>query len=162
MSWPGYTTRHGAPSDQPRFEQPEPAERPRYGEPSSDVDELIMRLVASQNGRQAVADALWARIPAYVEEFGYVESGASVIAVPQTKVLERITFILAVVPSGTTASLILGQRIVIPLVSGINNISPCSILLQPSDPRSLQLNGGATGTLALLLTGEQAPPFGKI
>jgi hypothetical protein len=160
MRWPGYFDR--APSDQPRISVPPTLESPPLPLPDDEVDELVARLVRTQNGRQAVADGLWARIPAYVEEFGYAESAGSLTVNAQTKQLERITFILASVPSGATANLILGQRITIPLVSGNNILAPFSVLLQPSDPRSLQLDGGATGTLALLLTGEQAPVFGQM
>lgn len=160
MRWPGYFDT--APRDQPRTDVPPTFDTPPPPGPSDELDELVMRLVRTQNGRQAVADGLWARIPAYVEEFGYAEVAGSLTVVPQTKQLERITCIIASVPSGATANLILGQRITIPLVSGNNILSPISILLQPSDPRSLQLLGGATGTLALLLTGEQAPVFGQM
>lgn len=159
MRWPGYER---APIDQPRIAVPPTLETPGPPMPDDAVDELVMRLVRTQNGRQAVADGLWARIPAYVEEYGYAEIAGSLTVVPQTKQLERITCIIASVPSGATAHLILGQRISIPLVSGNNILAPISILLQPSDPRSLQLDGGATGTLMLLLTGEQAPVFGQM
>jgi hypothetical protein len=159
MRWPGYDH---APSEQPRIAVPPTLESPPPAEPSEEVNELIARLVRTQNGRQAVADGLWARVPAYVEEYGYAEVAGSLTVVSQTKQLERITCIIATVPSGATAHLILGQRISIPLVSGVNILSPISILLQPSDPRSLQLDGGATGTLTLLLTGEQQAVYGQI
>ena len=122
-------------------------------------EELIQLLTASENGRQALIDGLWARIPAYVIEHSYQPSGLSVNPQPQSRNMFRCTGIIASVPSGSTGTLTLGN-IIIPVVSGMNNLTGLSILLNASDVRSLQIT--PAGTLALILMGEQMPLYGKL
>jgi hypothetical protein len=122
-------------------------------------EELLQLLTQTEHGRQSLIDGLWARIPAYVFEMAYQPSATSVTCSPQTRNMERITGILAVVPSGSTGTVILGQAI-IPVVSGLNNLTGIGFLLNASDVRNLTIT--QAGTLALYLFGEQLPLYGKI
>jgi hypothetical protein len=122
-------------------------------------EELIQLLTTIEHGRQALVDALQARTPVYVEEFGVLQnSGVRVVAAAQTRNLERISYVLAIIPAGQTGTLVLGN-VTIPLPAGVTQLMNCCLLLEPSEVRSLTSTSGAP---TLLLTGEQVPLYGKI
>ncbi len=126
------------------------------GEPRAQV---VRELTLLEHGRQALTDALWARLPAYVQEDNYAASATQLNVQPQSSMLVRITFIFCWVPSGATGTLTLG-RLQIPVDQGANQLQGCSILLSGSDPR--QLNVSQAGICAVLLTGEQVPEIGTL
>lgn len=129
------------------------------------TDQLILRLIEkmeqAEHGRQALTDALWARLPIYVMEYARDPSGTllSLDVQPQTRNPFRCTHIYAFVGAGQTGTLTLG-RFVFPLPADITTIPDLSILLMFIDRRNLTVTGGAVNT-AVLLSGEQVPTYGK-
>ena len=117
----------------------------------------LARAVADMAGLNA---RLMAAIPAWVDESG--ESNAtdtSLVVTPATRQLERITGILAIVPTGTTsASLHLGTRLTIPLQNTVTLLSPISKLLAHFEQRSLSYV--PAGAAFLWLWGEQTAESG--
>ncbi len=122
-------------------------------------EELLALLAGSENGRQALIDGLWARIPSYLYEHSYQPSGTQVIVAAQTRNLELITAILAIIPSGSTGTIQLGP-LTIPVVSGLFNPTGLTIMLSGSDVRSLTIS--PAGSLGLYLFGNQLPLYGKM
>ncbi len=103
---------------------------------------------------------LMAAIPAWVDESGTSNAtDTSVTVTPATRQLERITGLLAIVPVGTTsASLKLGNRLVIPLQNTVTLLSPISKLLARHEVRSITY--APAGIAFLWLWGEQTAETG--
>lgn len=127
--------------------------------------EVITRLADTPGAlRQAVIDAMWARIPSTVAEGICITAtnGQVVNINRQTDELERIESVTAICPAGgATLSLGNDQRwSAIPLVQGVNQLGPAlHIVLSPSDVRSVK--AGGAGALFVLLSGEQMPTTGN-
>ena len=103
---------------------------------------------------------LMAAIPAWVDESGTSNAtDTSVTVTPATRQLERITGLLAIVPVGTTsASLKLGNRLVIPLQNTVTLLSPISKLLAHHESRVITY--APAGIAFLWLWGEQTAEAG--
>jgi hypothetical protein len=117
----------------------------------------LARAVADMAGLNA---RLMAAIPAWVDESAISNAtDTSVIVTPATRQLERITGLLAIVPTGTTsASLKLGNRLVIPLQNTVTLLSPISKLLAHHEPRVITY--APAGIAFLWLWGEQTAEAG--
>ncbi len=108
-------------------------------------------------GRQAMVDALWARIPVEITEHRYVATAKTVATAPVTTQLVKVTSVVATLPTGATGTLQLGD-LVIPLGQGVTNLIGLRVFLHQSDTRLLQST--KAGPVSLTLSGEVAPTIG--
>jgi hypothetical protein len=112
--------------------------------------------------RQTLADQLWQSIAADNYESGYNASQAANTALTvnaKTSNIFRVQAFVAVIPSGATGILQLAD-VVIPISQGLTTATGLRLQIAQTDLRAVTAT--VTGPVALLITGEQLPPFGDL
>lgn len=110
--------------------------------------------------RQTLDDQLWQSIAADNYESSYAPAQpakAPLVVNPKTSNLFRVEAFVVVIPSGATGILQLADT-VIPISQGLSQANGLRLQLAQTDLRSV--TSDTEGPVALLLTGEQLPPYG--
>lgn len=127
------------------------------------LQELLAALQDLGNGtRQAVADALWAKLPTVYWESAYNPAATQVFPTPRQENLVTVTTIVASVPSGATGLVQLSD-VVIPVPQGLSVIpfgEGGGIQLSRADTRSLTAT--LSGPVALVLAGYVTSQWSQI
>lgn len=110
-----------------------------------------------ETGRQALVDALWARIPVEITEHRYLATAASVATDPVTTQLIKVTAVVVTLPAAATGLLQLGD-VTIPVGEGVTNLIGLRVFLHQSDIRLAQST--KAGPISLTIAAEIAPTIG--
>lgn len=120
------------------------------------LEHAVQMLTLASGSQTKMMRQLVREFNAYVDEYQYLPTSASLVLQPQSRNLERITCLIAIV-SSTGGQLTLGTR-VIPLPIGVTVWSNVSFLLKYEDPRIIAQS--TSGVLALELMGIEIPEKG--
>lgn len=130
-----------------------------------DLDDLIAQRIAkaldSTQGRARLAAELWARLPAYIEEYGSstgTPASTQLIVTPKTSQPYLVEAVVVSVPA--SGNLQLGDRTIYLNQAGLFVMAPVQILLTGGDVRTLTV--ASSGAMSLLLTGHQLPQWGTL
>lgn len=125
-------------------------------------DDAIRKLWERMDGidaRQGLIDALWARIPAEITEWGYTTSATELNVQPVTTELVRVRSIVAFVETTDGAVIRLGT-VTFPIPSRFTNWRGLNIALNVGDTR--RLTAASAGALGLILSSEVQPRYGHL